>query len=178
MLYDEDISHINAMEFIKKNYDYACIFHDKDIKEDTGEIKKGHYHYVIKFNNAKWNTAIADELGITPNYIENCRNIKNSLLYLIHYNDIDKYQYNIDEVSGSLKKKLIEILNNGEKTENEKMQEIIDYIDNERGNINYASFIKVFVALGYTDIIRRDWSLIKCLLDDHNGVYSKQEITS
>ena len=108
VLYDEDESHKNALDYIEKNCDYAMILHDMDTNE-IGEIKKAHYHVVLRFPNAKWSTSLANDLGIGENYIEECRSLKRSLLYLIHYYDEDKYQYDIDDVKGSLKNRLIEI---------------------------------------------------------------------
>ena len=77
----EDETHRNALEIIEKNYDYAMICHNLDT-DDNGELLKEHYHIVIRFKNAKWNTALSEELGITENYIEESRSLKRSLLYL------------------------------------------------------------------------------------------------
>ena len=125
----EDESHKNAIDYIKNNYDYALIVHDKDYYTETGEIKKSHTHIVLSFNNAKWNTAISEELGITSNYIQQCRNYENALDYLIHFNDDSKYQYSIDEVKGNLKNKLNKIINTDNKDENEKTIELIKYFN-------------------------------------------------
>lgn len=73
----EDNSHKEAIEIIKKNYDYAMINHDKDIyEEDTethakGEIKKQHTHVIIRVgNNPRWLSAIAENLNIKEQSIE------------------------------------------------------------------------------------------------------------
>lgn len=66
VLYPEDETHTKAIEYIERNYDYAIILHDRDCNE-YGEIKKEHYHIVLRFKNAKWNTALAEELKITVN---------------------------------------------------------------------------------------------------------------
>ena len=90
LLYPDDPSHVEAMEKIKTSYDYVAILHDKDYTED-GEIKKPHWHVVLRFGNATWNSAVAKDLGIEQNYTEKVRNMNNAILYLIHYNDSDKY---------------------------------------------------------------------------------------
>lgn len=168
ILYEEDETHKNALEYIQKNYDYALICHDKDFDSLSGELKKPHYHIVLRFKNAKWNTSLSEELGITLNYIEESRSLKRSLLYLIHYYDEDKYQYSLAEVNGSLKKRLEEIIKNGEKTENEKMLELIEYIDNTDYEISIAQFIRYCVSIGYTDIVRRDYNILLPLINEHN----------
>ena len=101
---------MEALKKIEASYDYACILHDKDVDED-GVIKKAHYHVVLRFPNQTWSSALAKELGIADNYLEKPRSFDNALMYLIHYNDSDKYQYSIDDVKGTLKKRLKEKLN-------------------------------------------------------------------
>lgn len=167
VLYEEDKTHRKAIDIIRKNYDYALILHDRDT-DNTGVVKKEHYHIVLKFNNAKWNTALAEELGIEVNYIEECRNIKRSLLYLIHYYDNDKFQYNLNDVEGSLKTKLEQLLINEDKTESEKVLEIFEEIDKFDGYIQISIFCKHIAKMGYWDILRRSSGLIIRCIDEHN----------
>ena len=86
----EDKTHYCALEYIKLNFEYAFIEHNEDY-DKNGEIKKSHTHVVLQFSNQKWNTALADEIGISLNYIERCRSLENALDYLIHFNDRKKY---------------------------------------------------------------------------------------
>ena len=167
ILYEEDETHLKALEKIKKSYDYAMICHDRDTNE-TGEVLKPHYHVVLRFNNPKWNTALAEELEITENYIEEARNLKRSLLYLIHFYDEDKYQYEIKDVSGPLKTRLVEFLKTEGKTESEKILEIFEEIDNMDDNINFKAFCKHIAKIGYWDVLRRSSGLIIRYLDEHN----------
>lgn len=171
VLYSEDESHRQAIDYIKKNCDYAMILHDMDTYEDTGELKKSHYHVVVRFPNAKWSTSFANDLGIGENYLEECRSLKRSLLYLIHFYDENKYQYDVDDVTGSLKKRLQEILTNSDKTENEKMQDLISYIDNFDNFIEMSQFIRYCVSIGYTDVCRRDYQLLTSIIIEHNSKY-------
>lgn len=170
ILYSEDETHKNALEFIKKNYDYAMICHNLDT-DDNGEIKKEHYHVVIRFKNAKWNTALAEELGITENYIEESRSLKRSLLYLIHYYDENKHQYKIDDVEGTLKSRMKEFILNESKTESEKVVEIFDMIDSTKDIIEFDKFVRHIASIGYWDVLRRSTGLILRYLDLHNSNY-------
>ena len=172
VLYPEDETHINAMNYISKNYDYAWILHDKDIDEKTGEIKKTHYHIVIRFNNAKWNTSLASDLHITENYIEECRNIKRSLQYLIHYNDENKHQYDLEEVQGTLTSLLVETIKNGNKTESEKILEIFKFIEEQDSFVDIGYLIRWCAEIGYWDVLRRGFNPISKYLDRHNNNYS------
>ncbi len=173
VLYPEDETHVQALEKIKSSYDYAYILHDQDINED-GELKKQHYHVVLSFKNAKWNTALADELGITANYIEESRSLKRSLLYLIHYYDENKFQYPVDRVFGSLKRRLETYINGEGKTESEKVIEIFEEIDSIDNYIDYTIFVKHIAKIGYWDVLRRSSFLILRYLDDHNNQIRSQ----
>lgn len=182
MLYpEEDKSHLKALEYIRANYDYAAICHDKDTFEEDitindvlhkkGEIKKAHYHVVVKFKNAKWSTALANELEIAENYIEVAHDLKRSLLYLIHYYDEDKYQYSIEDVEGTLKRRLKETISNEGKTESEKVMDIFKEIDKCEFKIDFTIFVKHIAEIGYWDVLRRSSSLILRYLDLHNSNY-------
>jgi len=168
---NEDESHRKAIEYIKLNYDYALIVHDKDFSNDTGEIKKAHTHIVLSCDNAKWNTALATELGITPNYIQQCRNYENALNYLIHYNDDTKYQYSINEVKGNLKQKLEKLLINDKKDENDKSIELIEYIKNYEGVLSVSRFAKYSAEIGMWDVFRRASFIFLKLIEEHNFSY-------
>lgn len=170
ILYDEDKTHKNALDYIQKNLDYAMILHDKDVDDLTGEIKKPHYHVVIRFNNAKWNTSLAEDLNITSNYIEESRSLKRSLLYLIHYYDEEKYQYSLDDVNGSLKKKLSEYIKNDDKSEWEKVEEIFQYID-VQGFMLKSHLMRYCTSIGYWDIMRRNYMPLIHYLEEHNLYY-------
>lgn len=170
VLYPEDESHVKAIVKIQNSYDYAYILHDKDTNE-KGEGKKSHWHVVLTFKNAKWNTALSEELGITPNYIEESRSIKRSLLYLIHYYDENKFQYDLDEVHGSLKKRLKGYIQGEGKTESEKVIEIFQEIDSIDDFIDFKIFVKHIAKIGYWDVLRRSSSLILRYLDSHNSDY-------
>lgn len=168
VLYPDDETHVKAISYIQKNFDYAMILHDKDYDEKTGELKKPHYHIVIRFNNAKWNTALAEDLNITSNYIEESRNIKRSLQYLIHYNDENKHQYDLSEVQGTLTKLLIETIQNGNKTESEKIIEILQWIEEKEDFVDVAYLIRWCAEVGYWDVLRRGFNPICKYLDKHN----------
>lgn len=171
LLYPEDATHNLALEKIKVNYDYAYILHDKDVTED-GEIKKAHWHVVINVGkNARWNTAIADELGITPNYVEKCGKLDRALQYLVHYNEPDKYHYDLEEVHGNLKTRLKIEINKDEKTEGEKVVELLDYIDNHVGYLKIRDFSRYCASNGYWDVFRRSGAIFLKMIEEHNRTY-------
>lgn len=170
----EDPKHQSALDYILNNYqEYAFINHDKDLLED-GTTKKLHTHVVIKFKNYRWKNAIAEELGIPCNYLEKCRNLELALKYLIHFNNEEKYQYSINEVYGPLKIKLNNYMLNTDKTENEKVLELLDYIENNDKYIYLSTFIRYCCNSGLYDIYRRSATSFVKLLEEHN--YYKKPI--
>lgn len=169
---NEDEQHKSALDYIINNYSkYAFIKHDKDLL-DTGELKKEHYHVIISFTNYRWRNAIAEELNITPNYLEKIRNLENSLKYLIHFNNSDKYQYNIEDVQGTLKSKLISYINTTDKSESEKVLELLDFIESTKGYIKLSSFIHYVCDNNLYDIYRRSATTFVKLLEEHNFTYN------
>lgn len=85
-------------EFIKPWLDshctfYACIFHDKDSKEP-------HFHYFVSFSNTKDPHLLLEPFraDLYTFMVENVRNRKSCLRYLVHADDGDKYQYPLSSV--------------------------------------------------------------------------------
>lgn len=164
----EDPTHKLALDYIINNYQkYAYIKHDNDIL-DTGELKKEHYHIIISFNNYRWRNAIAEELNITPNYLEKIRNLENSLKYLIHFNNSDKYQYDVEDVQGTLKQKLIGYLNTTDKSESDKVIELLDFLESQKGYVRLSDFLRYVCSINMYDIYRRSASTFIRLLEEHN----------
>ena len=191
LLYPDDVTHARAYEILTTSYDFASILHDKDIysemditseikkygqaKHDVGELKKPHYHIIISTgNNPKWNTALAKELGIEVRFIEKIKKVERALEYLIHYNDEDKYQYDVEEVQGVLKSRLKASINSIDKSEGEKVKELIDYIRSQDGVIMYDDFGEYCAVSGYWDVFRRSQTYFLKVIDQHNEVYRKQ----
>ena len=169
---NEDENHKEALEIIKRSYDYASINHDSDLDEE-GNLKKVHTHVVIRFNNPVWNSALAKDLGIEINYIQKCRSLERSLLYLIHYNEPDKFQYDVRKVQGSLKQKLKNYIKNSGKDESEKVLELLDYIDSCVGYLDEQDFVRYVAFNGLYDIYRRSTVTFIRALQKHNEPYDR-----
>lgn len=170
VLYPDDDSHRGAMEKLKSGgYNFAAILHDKDVYEDgehAGELKKPHWHIVVRFKNAVWNTAIAKELGITPNYLEACKDVDASLLYLVHFGNEEKAQYNYEEVFGPLRLKLATLLSDTD--EGTRILNIVDIVESSPGPISCSELLKKAVAAGLYADLRRMGHLATCLVREHN----------
>ena len=170
VLYPDDDSHVECMAKLNSNgYNFAAILHDKDVYEDgekAGELKKPHWHIVLRFKNAVWNTAVAKELGITPNYLEACKDQDSSLLYLVHYGKEDKAQYNYEDVFGPMKLKLATLL--ADTDEGTRVLSIVDIVESSPGPIGTSELLKKAVAAGLYADLRRMGHLATCLVREHN----------
>ncbi len=178
MLYPDDPTHDKAMAFMRENYSFACILHDKDVwsSDDeeanplhiAGQQKKAHYHWVIKFRQARWNTAVLKELGIAENYLLPCNDFDKALAYLVHEGWEEKFQYPIDAVEGDLKGAVEKQLNATD--ENSRVFDILDLLE-KKEYVNYLSFFKELCNLGYYSDARRMGSLLVKCVDEHNQEY-------
>lgn len=172
VLYPEDSTHVAAMEKLKSGgYNFAAIKHDKDVTED-GEKKKDHWHVVVRFKNAVWNTAIAKELGITPNYLEACKDVDSALLYLVHFGNEEKYQYEFEAVFGPLKVRLSTLL--AEPDEGARVLTLLDIIEKTPGYISYFDLLKKAVAAGVYADLRRMGTIGVALVREHNDEAYKE----
>lgn len=170
VLYPEDPTHTACIEKLQSGgYNFAAILHDKDVYEDgehAGELKKPHWHIVVRFKNAVWNTAIAKELGITANYLEACKNVDASLLYLVHYGNDEKAQYDYEEVFGPMKLKLASLLSDTD--EGTRVLNLVQIIEDTPGPIGYSELLKKAVAAGLYADLRRMGTFATGLMREHN----------
>ena len=184
LLYPDNESHVDVLSKITKSYDYAGITHDRDTwtEEDekknpehkAGDLKKEHIHIVLRTPNATWNTAICKELGLEEKFCEQVKNIDRALQYLLHYNEPDKTQYSLEDVYGGLRSKLAESIQKQEKSEGEKVVELIDYIEKQEKAITIKAFATHCAKNGYWSEFRRSASIFLKIIEDHNkSIYQK-----
>ena len=180
ILYPDCESHVKALEKIKSEYDYAYILHDKfseqelggkDIDENDTREKKAHWHVVLNVGkNPRWLSAVADDLGISDNYVRQCKNRDNSLLYLIHYNNPDKYQFSLNDVVGTLAPRIAKLINDTELTEEENVSKIFSFIRSS-GKLSFADVVDFCLDNGVYQHLRRSVRIIERFLDEHNKDY-------
>lgn len=179
ILYEDDQTHMKALERIQNRFYHAMIRHDMDTYEEdvyregelvnkAGEIKKPHYHVIIKFENARYKTSLAKELEIEENYIQVCLNIKSQLLYLIHFRDYDKYLYSVDNVTGQLKQDLILAIAKEEKDENKRVHDIYMWINKQARPLSITKLSTWCYENGYWDVFRRASSIFFRVLEEYN----------
>ena len=175
ILYPEDESHAKALELIRQSFNYVGILHDKDTwtEEDeqqnpdhkAGEFKKPHYHIILKFSQARWNTALADDFGIAINYLEQCRNFDSAALYLVHDGLADKYQYDSEALEGPLVPSVMKLL--APDDENGRVLELMKLIQS-MGYIDYETLVVKACENGMYADVRRMGYILSRIIDSHN----------
>ena len=165
LLYLDDPTHIMAYEMLGKGYQYVSILHDSCI-DDDGNPKKPHYHIVIRFQDARWKTAIAEEFGIQSNYLEVCRSLKSAYCYLVHDGIANAHQYPHTCLNGPLYREACKALEK-EKDQNEKMLSIFKLID-ESGFLNERQLLEKACKAGLVGDVLRLGGLMSRLIEIHN----------
>ena len=99
------IRDLNKLLSYSKHWAYC--FHDKDINEETGELKVPHFHVICTFDNQVSLEHIRALLESGQNTLGECRrkcgsnwiplNVSSLYAYLIHQGYEDKYQYDETE---------------------------------------------------------------------------------
>lgn len=173
VLYPEDPAHAACIDKLSNGgYNFAGILHDKDVYEDgenKGQLKKPHWHIVIKFSNAIWRNPTAKELGIEPNYLQKSSSLDGALLYLVHEGNPDKYQYDQESVFGPLKSRLAVLL--AEDDEGTRAIKIADIVDGCPGPIGYSELLRKAVSAGLYADLRRMGAFAVGMLREHNYEY-------
>lgn len=165
-LYPDDESHVRALRYVQENYEYAYILHNKDVCEEDiekdgysrkrGDLKKEHWHVVLSTpnGNAIWNTSLADKLQIEIRWVRTIGNLNGALKYLVHFDNPEKYQYDIENVKGTLKNKMINII--------KKCKIAVD--DEEILYMRIIEYIHVQGYMGYLEIYKfNKWIAENCL---------------
>ena len=104
--------------------------HDKDIKnKDTGELKKPHYHCIIRFKSKKSFTQVQNDVcnkvnGPIPQPVAD---IAMMIRYLVHLDDPDKYQYNREDIRAYGNIDVKEYLYTKKEYQYEILKEILDF---------------------------------------------------
>lgn len=167
-LYEEDSTHSNALSLIPDFCDYALIKHDSDI-DDDGNLKKEHIHVFIRFDNPRYLLSVARDLGIASNYIRPCGDQRSFVRYLVHADSPNKFQYDRSLISTNISDDVDKWLSSDrEKSEGEKVLEILDILDGISDYLDTRSFVRLICKAGLFDVYRRSQFTFLQALKEHN----------
>jgi len=169
-LYCENISCNDLIDILNSNneiLEYYGIIHDSDIKEETGEIKKQHYHLFISYNDYGRYTIdkVREFFKPLTNRINSVKSFKKAIQYLVHFNDKNKYQYSIDNIFTNNKDKMLKCFEEKEKSLNDFLNDFIDKVY----HFNFISFvdvIKYFKEKNKTNYLISHYTYLKKMYDD------------
>lgn len=134
---------------------------------------KEHIHAVVFTENQTYNTSIAKILGIESKWIEQVKDRKKVLRYLIHLDNPDKHQYSEDEVmftSEYAKQQFTVACDVGVKeSEDSKVLRLIELIDSY-DYLTYRQFVKLACENELYDVVRRSNYLMCRILEEHNKI--------
>lgn len=179
MLYPDNPEHCKAVNELREaDLSYAIILHDKDTwsAEDelenpehiAGELKKAHWHIVLRFSNPCWNTSVCTRFCIEERFCKKAESCDEALEYLVHKNHPDKYQYHVDDVSGDLSSRLVMLIGKDGKTEGEQVLEILEYLDSFVRSVTVTELVRWACESGHYGYLRQGGSLLMRVLDEHN----------
>lgn len=186
VIYEDDPLFQEQYDVLTSINEAIWIKHDKDvwnedvlnddgsIKYNAGDLKKAHYHFILKFKNGIMITALAKKVNVKLNQIEIIkRGLNPALKYLIHYGQDEKYQYSVDEVksnSNSLKMRFEQLIID-DTPEVQRVQQIQAMIEEFNGYIELGILGKSVQKANIWDAFRRNLTYFIKLVDLHNAKF-------
>lgn len=189
-LYPSNDIHLRIIDMITNANDvrFIGICHDKDTYSDedlneaiidnrevtwnVGDLKKEHFHFYLYFNKNICIDELLERFPIEKNCIEFIANEKEALIYLLHRNRPDKYQYSIvDVVYNDLElfNKLKKYINQEElKDENLGSSRIIKFINDYPRELSYSELTSYVLTNNLWSIYRRGFAVFSKVLQEHN----------
>lgn len=148
-----------------KFIDWAYILHDKDTDEH-GVLKKAHIHWVGRATPRSL-SVVANFLGLPENNIEVVKNFDNTVCYLIHLNDIDKFQYSPDDVESN-------ISNIGQILRRRSEGQIVKDLASAKMQKSWYDLVQYAVEIESYDILRRNLGVIRLIWEEEQFVNAKR----
>lgn len=148
-----------------KFIDWAYILHDKDVDE-KGELKKSHIHWVGRAT-PRCLSVVSNFLGLPEHDIEVVKNFDNMVMYLIHLNDIDKFQYSPDDVETNLP-------NIGQLLRRQSEGQIVKDLASAKMQKSWYDLVQYAVDTDSYDILRRNLGVIRLIWEEVQIADSKR----
>lgn len=188
LLYPDNPAHVKAADLIegwnnpKRPIEYLSIMHhDYDIEGE--EIREGegkpHYHYIVCFKNPVYQSALAKKLGLLNDigepetqFVQPCRNLDKSLLYLTHVQYPEKEQYSPYDLRGSASlrsrydKAFMDYMEKKKVTIREALWAFQDWVKHKNCPITSQMIVEFLVTTPYCRF--RNERLLYDLVREHN----------
>ena len=181
LLYPDNVEHkLTIMQLLSDDFPAVGILHDKDIySEDTenhvaGELEKPHWHFVLRFSNARHLSSLAKSLSIEERFIQKSSSYVNAVEYLVHRNDPEKFQYSTKELKGSYLVEALKILDN--RPIEQKVSSILAYIDTCKGKITTRQLVQWCCDNNLYSVCKASGWLIRDCVAEHNTEFYYQQL--
>lgn len=104
-------------------------------------------------------SVVANFLGLPENDIEVVKNFDNMVMYLIHLNDIDKYQYSPDDVETNLP-------NIGQLLRRQSEGQIVKDLASAKMKKSWYDLVQYAVETESYDVLRRNLGVIRLIWEE------------
>lgn len=163
----KDYNYLDILDIVRTKCSYAYILHDKD------EDKKPHYHVQCYFLTQHTLSAYSKLFGIPQNMIQVIKNKVGAIQYLIHKNNPEKYQYDINDISTNFD--IAKFFDNRVESENQCIYDLITYITNSKQYIYLRTFYNYVLNNNYWSYYRRNAFMINELIKEQNLLTSNDK---
>lgn len=163
---------------------YCFALHDKDFVQETGEIKKAHYHIYAQFENPRLLDSVADNLSLHPNDIvcvnpddTSGKGVESLIRYFAHDSQKarldNKTPYDYHSFDSNMDLDSIFL---GQQTKQTiRFRQIIDYINEADFYISYKMITQFALENDcISELIRGNW-VLRGLLNEHNDHYQTEK---
>lgn len=181
ILYPDNKEHnLAILQLLSDDFPAVGIIHDKDVYTSdsenhmAGELKKKHWHFVLRFSNARFLSSVAKSLGIEERFIQKSNSFVDAVQYLTHINDPDKFQYNSSELKGSFVSEALKVLDN--RPIEKKVSSILNFIDNHRGKLTTKQLVQWCCDNNLYSVCKSAGWLIRDCVTEHNTEYYYQQM--
>ena len=156
------------------NYSYAYCYHDKDLLENLSDFKKAHYHFQVYSENVKELDKWVEIFEVNSARVQKIDNKKAAIRYLIHADNNDKYQYEIQNIVSNFE--IIKYFDKLISDETCEIDLILTYIDFHKRRIGTKEILDYVLDNNIWSTFRRNYSIIRDLLSEHNLMFTKSNI--
>lgn len=169
VLYEDDPTHVRALEELQQLAgEWWFIRHDLDVKDDgTGEVKKPHWHVVLRLQNARSHDSLCAALGLAPNYLQVANSVSGAIRYLVHRDDPDKYQYSLDAIQTNSPGPVRRALATSQ-DDDKLARQIFDYIQSAVHCLSMSDISVWCFDNGCYSAFRRGYSVFRDVIREHN----------
>lgn len=163
----------------------SYILHDRDVWLDdcvingvqhkAGDPKKPHYHVLVKSRNAKFGSSVCDKLGIPYRDVQYCDNYNGCMRYLLHLDNVEKFQYNMDDVFTNCP--VFETVCNIVPDKGAIFMDVFKYLQSNPKIVSWEELLPWAAENGFLDVCFSRFNLINAILLSRERAAFRQNVS-